>query len=164
MTKYTATGLMLIWLCSTVAPVAASDLRGDIMFASMTCNSSGQDTSVTLVRDHARLETFYQQIQSNLLGAKHPVPKMNYEKEMLLIVEMGQRNTGGYQLSFDSRKPILLEGSHATVTLTWNEPGPNTMTTQMLTSPCVIIRLPTADVTTFTVLDQEGKVRYKSPT
>lgn len=143
-------------------PAAASNLRGDIMFASMLCNTPGKSVSARLVKDQASLEAFYEQLQSNTLGARHPVPKMDYSKETILIVEMGQQSTGGYQLSFDSRQPIMVHADHIAATVTWIEPEAGAITTQMLTSPCVLIRLPAGDYPALKIYDQSGKLRYSS--
>lgn len=163
------TSILVLPACSHINAAETTDkaaesnsLRGDIMFASMLCNSSETGANVRLVRDQAQLEAFYAQLQSNTLGAKHPVPRMNYAKEMILIVEMGQQATGGYQISFDSRQRIKFDGNHASVTVKWIEPDADTMTTQMITSPCVMIRMTAAPIKTISVFDQDGKLRHST--
>ncbi len=136
------------------------ELRGDILFASQQCNSAGNGVKATLITGQEQLEAVYSQLQSNMLSAKHPVPKLDFTKESVLFVEMGQQRTGGYQLAFDSRRPIQVYPDHTRITVTWLEPDKDTVTTQMLTTPCLLVRFPSGDYPALQIFDQNGKQRF----
>lgn len=76
------------------------------------------------------------------------------------LIEMGLHNTGGYGIA------VSREARHAGDTLnifaTFFSPAPGAMTTQMITSPCVLVRLPTADYVFVDVYDQDGVRRASS--
>lgn len=76
------------------------------------------------------------------------------------LIEMGQHNTGGYGLA------VSRDGRHTGDTLrifaTFFSPAAGAMTTQMITSPCVLVRLPVADYVFVEVYDQDGALRASS--
>ena len=134
--------------------------RGDILFASQLCNGTSSTTSATLIGNQEQLAAAYEQLQSSSLGARHPVPVLDFSKETVLFMQMGQQRTGGYQLAFDSRKPIQVYKDFVQITVTWLEPEKDAITTQMITTPCVLVRFPAGEYPTIRVLDQNGKQRY----
>ncbi len=143
---------------NTDSPIA--EHRGDILFASQLCNGTSEGTHARLVTSQEQLAAVYAQLQSNTLGAQHPVPVMDFSKETILFMEMGQQPTSGYQLAFDSRKPIQVYGDHMQITVTWLEPEKGAITAQMITTPCVLVRFPMGEYPAIRVLDQNGKQRY----
>lgn len=76
------------------------------------------------------------------------------------LVEMGQRNSGGYGLAVSqvggSRgKEVLLRA-------TFISPAPDAMTTQALTAPCALVRLPAGAWSRVLLIDQAGVKRAAS--
>lgn len=151
--------LLGLFLASTARAEDPEPLRGDTLFASQMCNTEGSQAAATLINDQQTLESIYARFQSNTLGASHPVPKMNFARDTLLLIEMGQRPTGGYQVAYNYRQPVALKKDHLAVTVNWVEPDANTLTVQMLTSPCVLLRLPKGDYPKVRVFDQDGRQR-----
>jgi len=148
----------ITWCAYGSTPTA--EHRGDIMFASQQCNGSVSEPTATLVTRQEQLDQIYQQLQSNSLGSRHPVPVMDFNKNTILFMEMGQQRTGGYQLAFDSRKPIQVFEDYVGITVTWLEPDKNTVTTQVMTTPCVLVRFAAGNYSAVRVFDQHGKQRY----
>ena len=76
----------------------------------------------------------------------------------LLLLEMGQRRTGGYFIepkpdaTIDRDRVMWLAGE-------WTRPGKDRMVTQMLTSPCVLLSIPPRDYRGFRIIDQNEELR-----
>lgn len=66
---------------------------------------------------------------------------LDFQREHLLVVAMGRRNTGGYGLTLTD---AAMEGSTLAVTTRVRAPAPDSMVTQALTTPCVVLAV-TAD-------------------
>lgn len=79
------------------------------------------------------------------------------ERGRYVLIELGQRNTGGYGIAV-SREARLL-GTTLYLYATFFAPAPGAMTVQMITSPCVLVHLPEADFAAIEVYDQEGRLR-----
>lgn len=70
------------------------------------------------------------------------VPKVDYAKEMLLILCLGEKTTGGYQIGIAG---IEESSTRVTVTVTEVAPEPGAMVTQALTQPFYIAKLKTTN-------------------
>lgn len=67
-----------------------------------------------------------------------PVPGVNFRRETILAVFLGQQPTGGYGIEVAD---ATLEGQELFVDMRFREPDPGAITTQALTSPWVMIRV-----------------------
>jgi hypothetical protein len=74
----------------------------------------------------------------------------------LLRVDMGERPTAGYALAVaraeHSERRLVLH-------VDWQEPAPRAIVAQVVTRPCVIIRLPPVAIDEVHVLDRSGRMR-----
>jgi hypothetical protein len=68
-----------------------------------------------------------------------PPPKVDFEKETVLVATSGRHSTGGYAIRFTE---IYREGDVATATLKITSPGPDGLVTSSLTAPFCIIAIP----------------------
>jgi len=73
------------------------------------------------------------------------------------LVQMGQRHTGGYGIAV-SGDAVQVEGT-LKLYATFFSPAKGAMTTQMITSPCVLVALPGGNYDAVEVYDQTGAVR-----
>ncbi len=76
------------------------------------------------------------------------------------LVEMGQRQSGGYGIavSRDARQV----GDTLRIYATFFSPAPGAMTPQVITSPCVLVRVPGTALGPVEVFDQDGERRASS--
>ena len=72
-------------------------------------------------------------------GANSAAPKIDFNKEYVIGVFAGQKNTGGYAIAVTS---VVDTGTTRTVTVTLTSPGTDCFVTQALTSPFQIIAVP----------------------
>lgn len=117
---------------------------------SSQCNSQGPETRISLLRDAAAVTAWQEQRGVNFNGARLP-------QGPFALVEMGERNSGGYGLAISrlaGRRSgdLILRG-------TFVAPGAGDMSTQAITSPCVLVSLPREGYDTVEIVDQDGRLR-----
>ncbi len=134
---------------SVPAPAAASAVRPDStgpvpapasaeFTRIMTQQTSAFDESAELViRDRPALESawarVFNQVQSN------PPPAVDFGREMVILVALGNRNSGGYTIRVDA---VNRSSDGAVVRYVATSPGPGCMTMQSMTSPVDVVRAP----------------------
>ncbi|WP_152207726.1 protease complex subunit PrcB family protein [Marinobacter changyiensis] len=67
---------------------------------------------------------------------------LDFQREHLLVVAMGRKNTGGFGLTLADAE---MEGSTLAVTARVRTPAPGSMVTQALTTPCVVLAVKADD-------------------
>ena len=66
-------------------------------------------------------------------------PTVDFASETVIVLALGQRPSGGYTVRFDG---VARTGNAAVVRYTATSPGRECMTTQMMTSPVDVVRVP----------------------
>lgn len=135
-------------------------LNVDVLLSSHQCGSTGDGPSVVLIRQQSELERLYDRMGSySILPIE--VPKLDFEIESVVSIEMGLRTTGGYGIYLKNPAVLVEEGS-LTVWVDWREPSPSMLQTQALTSPCLLLKVPAGGYGYVIVRDSEGTVRGRS--
>ena len=87
----------------------------------------------------------YDKLMKDVYANLDQVPKtpfINFEKNTLVAVFIGARNSGGYMVNIDS----INEGSkNLTVFVTETKPGKSCVVTDAITKPFVIVKIPKTD-------------------
>lgn len=86
--------------------------------------------------------------------------RIDFSRFAVLGIFMGSRPTGGFRLALANNKAQVQDNT-ASVRVDWIEPPPGAMVTQMLTSPCLLVRIPRGDYRRIEVQDQHGTVRCR---
>jgi len=73
------------------------------------------------------------------LQPQPPLPAVDFASDRLLVAAMGWRPTGGYSINIDS---VVRSQGGTVVYVTMTAPGPSCGTTQTVTSPVHVVRLP----------------------
>jgi hypothetical protein len=76
----------------------------------------------------------------------------------VLLISMGRQPTAGYGLDYEGGS-AQLHGNTLEVRVSWQEPEPAYLTAQVLTSPCLLLKLPAVTFQKIRVLDQKGQIR-----
>lgn len=71
-----------------------------------------------------------------------PAPEIDFSREMLIVVAMGQTSSGGFMIMVDG---VYERDNKLEVVVKSTGPGANCMTTQALTQPVDIVRLRKSD-------------------
>lgn len=75
----------------------------------------------------------------------------------LAVVGTGQRSTAGHALAVS--RQATLQGAHLTLRATFISPRAGQMAAQVITSPCVLVALPDAELRVVELQDQTGEVQ-----
>lgn len=118
---------------------------------SMYCNTPG-DAARALLLKGAQAVVDWQVTRGVVLAGPESLAQATY-----VVVEHGARNTGGYSLAV--ARAAGLRGEEVVLHATFFVPRPDAMTTQALTSPCVLVQLPAGRYASVEVQDADGTVR-----
>lgn len=80
------------------------------------------------------------------------------DTEGALWIQMGVRPSGGYGLELHDPVAPVRHGV-ATVSLRWRKPDPDRFVIQVLTSPCLLLKLPRQGIEKVHIQDQDGDLR-----
>lgn len=69
-------------------------------------------------------------------------PKVDFEKESILVATLGMRSTGGHMVDFSE---VRRDGASLKVVVKVTSPGPDDMVTKALTHPFAVIAIPKHD-------------------
>ena len=100
----------------------------------------------------------YGQVMS--LRMNPPAPPVDFPREGVLLLAMGQRPSAGYGMSLVGDTVAIQDGV-LTVRVAWREPPPGYRQAQMISNPCLLLKLPDANFRRFQVRDQDGQVRLE---
>lgn len=157
-------GIVAALMCGIMASACAA-LSGSsrtvpvhIVYSNVQCRGT-LAPSLTRIIDAAALEALI----GNKLATKpdnetHAHLFSATDTGKLFSIDMGERPSAGYALAL--QRAIQAQGV-LTIYVDWQEPSPNTMTAQVMTHPCLVVRLP-PDVEKIRVVDQTGRTRMSS--
>jgi hypothetical protein len=97
-------------------------------------------------------------LKSYIRSQTEKPPAVDFTQYGVLLVAMGQKNTGGYAVDLASGDAKVGNGV-LQVSVHWQEPRRGMMVTQALTSPCLLLKIPKAQFQIIEVNDQSGAVR-----
>ena len=128
------------------------------VYASSQCSGLDQPEAVWIA-DAAAWRRRYAQMMS-LQITPPPLPVVDFSHDGVLLIAMGQQTTGGYGLNLAGTSATVREGV-LTVRVEWREPLPGYAQTQVMTSPCLLVKLPDRAFSRIWIVDQEGRVRLE---
>lgn len=131
-------------------------LEAEQIYADGLCGRTSNEPAARWIAGAEELEAIRQQFGTHRLGPP-TFPEVDFDERGVLLVLMGKRQTAGYGLAL--AEPGALTDGVARVTLEWRQPAPDAMTAQVLTSPCVMVSLPSAGLERIDVYDQDGERR-----
>ena len=79
----------------------------------------------------------------------------------ILIIQMGQQPTGGYELTLASTTATVNRGV-AIVSVEWHRPKVGAIVPQVISSPCLILKMPRQGLKSIDIIDQEGHLRARA--
>jgi hypothetical protein len=94
-------------------------------------------------------------------GAKQELlSRVDFSREGILIVSMGQKPTGGYGLALN-REVAVISDDAAVLSVSWIEPPKDAILPQVITSPCLAVILPKGSYNRIRLLDQNEDLRLQ---
>lgn len=146
--------------CSNTAEEHKAARSVEEIYSGFHCSHAGNG-SIEWVTDRLLLERAFARLSRQFSSAAVAPPQVNFSRERVAIIYMGQQRTAGYSLQLARQELRTYKGT-AEVTVAWKKPQPGMMTAQVITSPCIVLKMPASDYTQFQVVDTSGDVRLRS--
>jgi hypothetical protein len=150
--------LLLIGGCAQTSGSAAGDrlLPAQTLYANPQCGGLAHPAVIWIASlDDWRF--YYQQMMRQRI--KPPLlPAVDFPREGVLLIAMGQRPAAGYGLNLIGDTVAIQDGV-LTARVEWREPQPGYRQAQMISNPCLLLKLPEAVFSRVRVLDQQGRER-----
>ncbi|WP_177229158.1 protease complex subunit PrcB family protein [Pustulibacterium marinum] len=134
---------LIFMSCDSTEKVVAASKKQEPTWEVLLQKSHGgpEDAKIIVAKEPSIVEEFYAQINTNV-SPGYEIPALDYSKEMLLILCMGQRSTGGYAINVTDIEETT---SMIKVTVAETSPEPGGLVTTALTSPFTIVKTKYSD-------------------
>ncbi|MFO7838988.1 MAG: protease complex subunit PrcB family protein [Desulfosalsimonadaceae bacterium] len=130
------------------------------MYKSSTCSPKIQEPCARWIQNRRELAALFagSRLSPDVGSLPAPLAGISFADAGLLLVHMGEKPTSGYFLE------LLPESAHradstAVLRLKWQAPDPDAMVAQVITHPCILIRLPGSGFSKIRILDSRGRIR-----
>lgn len=137
-------------MTKTQNPISVSKI-----LTSHQCNIAGP-TSAHWINNRPQLISMYKQVTSHIINAKPSIPDIDFSTTGILVVSMGTQRSGGYGLSL-TKSPTVVKNDTATLKINWRKPAKGMMTIQMLTNPCLILKIQKGNFKILRIVTLTGK-------
>ena len=155
-----AVALTVLVGCVQPGGNAASDATVPIARLASPGQCGGLDRpAVRWIASAGEWRDLYARINSQWMNPPPP-PAVDFPREGVLLIAMGQRPSAGYALALADEVATASDGV-LTVRVDWREPPPGYRRAQVMTSPCLLVAVPDAGFTRVRVVDREGRVRLE---
>ena len=109
----------------------------------------------------AEWRSWYERIIRPQMNPPSP-PTVDFSRDGVLLVAMGARPSAGYGLSLATgTAAVAVRDGVLSLRVDWREPPPGYRQAQVMTSPCLLLKVPAVPFARITVLDPEGRVRLE---
>lgn len=136
MIKHVFFCLMLMMSCNSAnINSEQNQLPFDIILENATGGRTTED--IVIISDENALEEIYSGINANR-DPGYQVPEIDFKSELVLVFFMGEKNTGGYNITV---KSISEASNHINVYYKENSPKPTDMVTMAITQPYCIVKI-----------------------
>jgi hypothetical protein len=141
--------------------VAESTVPIEILYSAVVSPGTSTTPRVRWIGTPKKLTDQWMALHGHRLGAASPPPPaVDWETSAVLLVQMGSKPTGGYGLEL-MHTQAGVKGGSATVSLNWIEPSPSTISTQVITHPCLLLEMKRGEYQSVMVVDQSGQLRAR---
>ncbi len=156
-------GWMLVALtltsgCAQTDAGEGAALSVESLYGSDQCGGL-ERSAVIWIASAGEWRSWYGRVASPKVNPPSP-PTVDFSREGVLLVAMGARPSAGYGLSL-AGEPATVRDGVLSVRVDWREPPPGYRQAQVMSSPCLLLKVPAAPFARITVLDPEGRVRLE---
>ena len=150
--------LALLSGCAQTGAGEEATLPVDALYSGSQCGDLERPTTVWIA-SAAAWRSWHGRIVSPRMSLPSP-PMVDFSREGVLLVAMGTRPSAGYGLSLAGASATVRDGV-LSVRVDWREPPPGYRQAQVVTSPCLVLKVPAVPFARITVLDLEGRTRLE---
>lgn len=141
-------------------PTGGENLAAELLHNGLLCGADLERPAAYWITGQAELEARFRRLDS---GESAFAPMVDFSRNGVLLVTMGTQPTTGYRLNYlPPRHQVRLQGSTLRLGLAWQTPEPDSIQAQVLTQPCLVLKLPRRDFDRVRVVDQDGTVRLST--
>lgn len=165
-TLYTCLLAAVLTSCSqsplTTSGTQQQPVAAEVLHSSLLCGDDIQQPIALWIKDQPQLAHRYEQFNAQ---ASDPVfaPTLDFERSSALLIAMGPQPSTGYLLNFiPGQDNVWQAGSTLVVSVDWGSPEPDSVQAQVITSPCLLLRLDKLAVKRIKVLDQDGEIKLET--
>jgi hypothetical protein len=160
-------GVFFILIASGCAGSTGKAFTGEkfdakAIFSNIVCEGLDRQSGATWIENETEFISIINKIKGQRIGGSTmPIPTIDFKHEGVLLIQMGRKSTGGYriELALDN---FYIRDNTAFVTIRWIEPEKDAVLTQVITSPCIMVKLAKGGYTRIEVADQNGIVRAET--
>jgi hypothetical protein len=156
--------LILLSGCVGIAGSASIIIKADADVVFSSSNYAGGDhaTGAVWITDEKGFVSALNMINGLKLGGSAvSAPGVDFGHYGVLLVRMGRKPTSGYGIELAS-KEVDVQNQTAVVKVRWIEPARGAILAQMITNPCLMIKIAKGSYTSIRVVDQNGIVRAET--
>jgi hypothetical protein len=140
----------------------AIKIEADVILTSGNCDSLDQTAGAIWINNEKELVSVVSKINRLKIGGNAaPAPVVDFEHDGVMLVHIGRKPTSGYGIELASNQ-IEIDGQIAMVRMRWTEPVKGAVLAQMITHPCIMIRITRGSYTAVRVVDQNGVIRAET--
>jgi len=152
-----AVAFIFICSCKGLAVDKEFPQNVEVLYSSLQCGRNVEGPAVSWISDMQQLNLVYKRLTRHILGLDIKIPTVDFDKDAVILIEMGQRPTTGYALVL-GEGPLLISDGVVNMKTIWVKPAQDAAQAQLVTSPCIIVKFISGDYTRIRVLDQENKM------
>jgi PrcB C-terminal len=155
--------------CAALASVALLGAEGrcgadrevpvEVVRATAQCGDEGEGVTVRRLASDRELRG-EGRLEDEIRGAARRQlegPSPDFDREAVLLVSMGRQPSAGYAVEL-ARPVALVKGEVAGLQVALRRPAPGAITAQVLTAPCLVVKLPRQGLAEVKVADADGNV------
>ena len=133
-------------------------LTAEVLYSTNQCGLAASKPTAVWIDNPRSLARIYQGFP--VLPSIQP-PAVDFTRSGVLLIGMGQRPTAGYGLSLAEGSPQL-KGDTLEIRVNWLEPAPGRLLAQVITTPCLLLKLPAVPFQRLSIIDRTGQVRVSA--
>ncbi len=138
-------------------------LKVRLLFKGNQCMTNRLNPHAVWIEDPDQFKKTYARLTRHTIGAQQDLSsRVDFSREGILIVAMGQKPTGGYGLELN-REFAVISDDTAVLRVSWIDPPEGAILPQIITSPCLVIILPKGPYSQIQLLDQDAHLRLQLP-
>ena len=136
-------------------------LKLRLLFKGGQCSTNRLNPQAVWIEDPDQFKQTYAQLTKHTIGARQDLlSRIDFSREGILVVAMGQKPTGGYGLELN-REFAVISNDTAVLKVSWIDPPKGAILPQIITSPCLAVILPKGPYSQIHLLDQDAHLRLQ---
>jgi len=132
-----------------------------VLFKGDQCRTDRLNPHAIWIEDSDQFKKTYARLTKHIIGGQQDLSsRVDFSREDILIVAMGQKPTGGYGLELN-REFAIISDDTAVLRVSWIDPPKGAILSQIITSPCLAIIVPKGPFSQIHLLDQDAHLRMQ---